>query len=204
MIDQFDNFHIDVLRELGSIGMGNAATALSGVLDKKIEMNVPQVRILENNEAIRMLGGPERVVAGVLVRFTGEIEGVVLYLQSVESVDSLLSDLIPNTEHKTGALDELATSALLEVGNIMIASYVNSAIELTGLKIKLSVPAISINMLGAILSVPMAEYENEADKLIIVDGDIFFDGLPVKNHLLMVPTMESLNTILEKLGVARE
>ena len=80
--EDINNFELDILKELGSIGTGNAATALSGVLSKKVKMSLPEVKIMDFNKAIYEFGGPETVVAGVLVNFSGEIKGMMPKLHS--------------------------------------------------------------------------------------------------------------------------
>lgn len=202
--DELNSFQLDVFKELGSIGAGNAATALSNVLDQKITMTVPEVRILENNEAVARLGGPEKIVAAILVTFSGNIRGIILYLQSLDYINNVLSRVMGRTVSDYAELTELDVSALSEIGNIMISSYISAISTMTGMAIELSPPAITVNMLGGVMSVPMAEFGYEADKLMIIDGSIVFDGQPVESNLVMMPDVQSLNTILRKLGVQSE
>ena len=202
--DELSSFQIDALRELGSIGAGNAASSLSGMLDQKITMSVPAVRILENNEAIKQMGGAEKILSAVLVKFSGTIEGIILYLQSLDFINLVLKNVLSETVEDYSQLNEIETSALIEIGNIMISSYINAIASMTDLGIELSVPATCINMLGGILSVPMAEYGYSADKLMIVEGKIIIDGQAVDSSLIMVPNIASLNIILNKLGVIGE
>lgn len=199
--EQLDSFQLDVFKELGSIGSGNAATALSSVLNQKITMTVPEVRVLENNEAVARLGGPEKIVAAILVKFSGTIDGIILYIQNIDYINQVLSSVMGTSIGSFEELGEMEVSALTEVSNIMISSYINAISTMTGLTIELSVPAIAVNMLGAIMSVPMTEFGYEADKLMIIDGSILFDGRPVESNLIMMPDVKSLNTILSKLGV---
>lgn len=202
--DELSGFHLDVLKELGSIGSGNAATALSSLLDQKIAMTVPEVSILGNNEAVTRLGGPEKIVAAILVSFSSSINGLILYLQSLDYINNILHGTIGVKVSDFLELDEIGISALTEMGNIVISSYINAISSLAGLKIELSPPAITVNMLGAVMSVPMTEFGYETDKLMLIDGNIVFDGRPVESNLIMMPDVTSLNTILNKLGVLSE
>ncbi|MCL2539036.1 MAG: chemotaxis protein CheC [Oscillospiraceae bacterium] len=202
--DQLDSFHLDVFKELGSIGSGNAATALSSLLEQRITMMVPQVIILENNAAVARLGGPEKIVAAVLVTFTGGINGLILSLQSLEYINAILSNVRGKTVAGFSDLDEIDVSALCEIGNILMSSYISAISRMTGMKIELSPPAISVNMLGAIMSVPMTEFGYEADKLMLIDGTVMFDNKLVESNLIMMPDISSLNKILRLLGVQGE
>ena len=98
-------------------------------------------------------------------------------------------------------MDHLAYSALEEVGNIIICSYINAFSKLVDVDISLSVPSSTVNMLGGILTVPIAEYGYETDKLMYFNADFVMDGNKLSDWLLMLPDIKSLNAILGKLGV---
>lgn len=203
-LEDMGNMEIDVLREIGSIGTGNAATALSGLLSRKVEMTLPQVEIQGYNEAIASMGGPETIVSGVLVKLSGEINGLMLYIQRLDFINLVLGQVL--SEQITGydQLREIEISALVEIGNIMISSYVSAIAKLTGISVNLSVPAISVNMLGGILSVPMIEYGHQSDKIMTIDGKFICDSKEVYSNLLLVPEVRSLNYLMKKLGVTNE
>lgn len=199
--DELTELHKDVFKEIGSIGTGNAATALSSLLNESIRMTVPDVKILDYNAAIKMVGNPEDIIAGILVRMSGEINGVMLYMQKLDFVQLVLRQVCGKEIHDYSELDEMDISALEEIGNIMISSYVNALSSLSDVTIDLSVPGIAVNMLGGIMTVPMAELGYETDKLMIVDGKFIYNGEALSSHLLMMPDVDSLNHLLEKLGM---
>ena len=202
--DDMDGFELDVLKEIGSIGSGNAATALSQMLSMKIRMSLPQVKILDYNKAIRELGGAETIVMGVLVQISGELNGLILYLQDLNFIKKVVKNLIQQDIEDYEDLNDLEMSALLEIGNIMISSYINAISSLTGISINLSVPVTSINMLGAIMSVPMIEYGYETDKLMTIGGTFMCDDDEVYSNLILLPDIKSLDYLLKKLGVESE
>lgn len=191
----------DVMKEVGSIGTGNAATALSELLSKTVKMTVPDVSVLGFNEAIQVIGNPEEIVAGVLVHMSGEINGVMLYIQKLDFVNLILEQVCHKKIDNYSMLAEIDVSALEEIGNIIISSYVNAMSKLTDISINLSVPGIAVNMLGGILTVPMAELGYQTDKVMIIDGKFICDDTELSSNLLMMPDMESLNYLLEKLGI---
>ena len=85
-----NSLEIDALREIGSIGTGNAATALSQMLGKPVRITLPEVRIMEYNEAIEWIGGPEAITAGVLAQLGGEINGIMLSVHQLEFINLIL------------------------------------------------------------------------------------------------------------------
>ncbi|MBS4959368.1 MAG: chemotaxis protein CheC [Clostridiales bacterium] len=191
----------DVLKEIGSIGTGNAATALSTVLHRKIEMSLPDVDWVEFNQAIKELGGPEKLVAGVLVELSGDVHGIMLFLQNLEFINIILEGVLGKKIDSFDQIDSLEVSALTEVGNIIISSYVNALSSLTGITMNLSVPSVSINMLGGIMNVPIAIYGYQMDKLMTINGTFKCDEEEVYSRLLLLPDVESLDYIMGKLGV---
>ena len=202
--EDINNFELDILKELGSIGTGNAATALSGVLSKTVKMSLPEVKIMDFNKAIYEFGGPETVVAGVLVNFSGEIKGMMLYIQELNSTNTVLECLLGKNIDNFMDLDDIEISALIEVGNIIISSYMSAISSLTGIKINLSVPEVSVNMLGGIMNVPIAEYGYKTDKLMTIGGKFMYEEQEICSNLILMPEVESLNYLIKKLGVSCE
>ena len=202
--DQMSSLEIDTLREIGSIGTGNAATALSGMLGKEVRITLPEVRIMGYNEAIEWIGGPEAVTAGVLVKMGGDMGGIMLSVQKLELVNIILESMLGESIQGYEELAELEQSALIEIGNIMISAFVNALSGLAGIDVKLTVPAFAVDMQGAILAVPMAEYGGMSDYLMTIGGNFVCDGKEVPSHLLLSPDLRSLNFLLRKLGVSDE
>jgi len=193
---------LDVMKEISSIGTSHAATALSKLLQKEIRITIPEVSILGYEETVDRLGYIEELVTATLVRMSDEINGLMLFVFKMDLANAVLGKLIGKQYESFEELDDLAYSALEEVGNIIICSYVNAFTQLVGVEIDLSVPSSTVNMLGGVLTVPMAEYGYVTDKLMYINAEFIMDGVQLSDGLLMLPDIESLNSILEKLGVS--
>lgn len=200
--DQLTSLEIDTLREIGSIGTGNAATALSQMLGKEVRITMPEVRIMGYNEAIEWIGGPEAVTAGVLVKMSGDVGGIMLSVQKLELINFILETMLDQGIRGYEELQELQQSALIEVGNIMISAFVTALSGLAGININLTVPAFAVDMQGAILTVPMAEYGGMSDYLMTIGGNFVCNGQEIPSHLLLSPDLRSLDFLLRKLGVS--
>ena len=174
--DELTSLQLDTLRELGSIGSGNAATALSQMLSREVRITMPEVRIMGYNEAIEWIGGPEEITAGVLVKMGGQMNGIMLSVQQLDFVNL--------------------------VGNIMISTFINALSGLADIKIDLTVPAFTVDMQGAILAVPMAEYGGQSDYIMTIGGNFVCDDQQIPCRLLLSPDIRSLNFLLRKLGVS--
>ena len=200
--EDLNMLELDTIREIGSIGTGNAATALSGLLGCEVRITMPEVRIMGYNEAIDWIGGPEAITAGGLVRLDGELKGIMLSVQQLEFVDLVLSRTVGRTVDDYNQLDELDRSALVEVGNIMISTFINALSGLADLRVSLTVPPFAVDMQGAILAVPMAEYGGQSDYIMTIGADFVCNHQAVPCRLLLSPDMGSLNYLLKKLGVS--
>ena len=200
--DQLTSLEIDTLREIGSIGTGNAATALSTMLGREVRITLPEVRIMGYNEAIEWIGGPEAVTAGVLVKLSGQMNGIMLSVQQIEFVNLVLQSMLGTTIASYEELNDLGKSTLVEVGNTAISTFINALSGLSGVSVELTVPAFAVDMQGAILAVPMAEYGGMSDYLMTIGGNFVCDNKQVPCRLLLSPDIRSLNSLLQKLGVA--
>ena len=200
--DELNSLEIDTLREIGSIGTGNAATALSQLLQKEVRITMPEVRIMGYNEAIEWIGGAEEITAGVLVRLGGEINGIMLSVQQLDFVNLVLESMLDRGVQDYMGLHEMECSALIEVGNIMISTFINALCGLAGISINLTVPAFTVDMQGAIMTVPMAEFGGQSDYIMTIGGNFVCDNKQVPCRLLLSPDVHSLNFLLRKLGVA--
>lgn len=199
--DDMGEIGLDVMREVGSIGTGNAATAISSLLQTDVRIALPSVKILGFNEAMQFIGDPEEPVAAVLVHMSEDIEGIMLFLMRLDFINAVTQSMLGIKVNEYSELDEMSISAFTEVGNIIISSYVNALSGLSGMEIALSVPAISINMLGGVLSVPMIEFGYETDHIMMITGNFLLGEHKLDSTLLMLPEIKSLNKLLKKLVV---
>jgi chemotaxis protein CheC len=196
-----NSLQLDALREIGSIGSGNAANALSSMIGRQVRLQNPEVRIMGYDEAIDWIGGPEEITAGVLVRLSGQINGVMLSVQQLDFINLVMESMLGQHVDDYTSIGEVESSAMTEVGNIMISNCINAISGLTDMQINLTVPAFTVDMQGAIMAVPMAEFGGQTDYIMTIGGDFICENKMVPCHLLLSPDIRSLNTLLRKLGV---
>ncbi len=191
---------LDILREVGSIGTSNAANALSQLLNQEVRITLPEVRIMGYNDAIEWIGGPEAITAGVLVQLGGEINGILLSVQQLDFINLILSNMLDTQVESYEQLTSLECSALIEVGNIMISSFINPLSTLANISIRPTVPAFTVDMQGAILTVPMAAFGGQSDYIMTIGGNFICNHVEVPCHLLLSPDILSLNILLGKIS----
>ncbi len=198
-IDKLNSLVLDVLKEIGNIGAGNAATALAKMLNKKIHMNVPKVKVLEFADVPELIGGAESLVCSVLFTIEGDLKGSIMFLLDINSSKTLVRLLMDGYELNN--IDDFAKSALNEIGNILSGAYVSSLSSLTGLNMKISVPSLAIDMAGAILSVPAIQFGQVSDKILIIETEFLEGSDNVSGYFLLVPDYDSYDVLLKSLGV---
>ncbi len=198
-IDKLNSLVLDVLKEIGNIGAGNAATALAKMLNKKIHMNVPKVKVLDFADVPELIGGAESLVCSVLFTIEGDLKGSIMFLLDINSSKTLVRLLMDGYELNN--IDDFAKSALNEIGNILSGAYVSSLSSLTGLNMKISVPSLAIDMAGAILSVPAIQFGQVSDKILIIETEFLEGSDNVSGYFLLVPDYDSYDVLLKSLGV---
>ncbi|WP_058307793.1 chemotaxis protein CheC [Gracilibacillus massiliensis] len=202
-MDNLSQQHLDVLKEVGNIGAGNAATALSGLLNKKIDMSIPSIKIVDFNELMEYVGGPDQVIVSVFLRIQGEAPGSMFFVLSPEESHSLVEQLI-GTSADNIEENELAISAISEIGNILSGSYLSALSDFTSINLQPTVPNLTIDMAAAILMQGLIEISQESDYAIIIDTMIEEEDQSnesVKGHFFLLPDPDSFDKIFKALGV---
>ncbi|MBR6452433.1 MAG: chemotaxis protein CheC [Lachnospiraceae bacterium] len=198
-LENMEGVYFDVLKEIGNIGAGNATTALAQLLNQKVDMKVPKVALLEFSEVGEAMGGEEQLMAGIYQLVEGDITGSIMFLLEERSARTLVASLM-GTQPTEETFSEMELSALKEIGNIITGSYLSSLSMLTNLKIVSSVPAISIDMAGAIMSVPAIEFGALGDKILLIQT-AFSDDVQIDGYFILVPDLESYDKILTSIGM---
>ena len=203
-LNQLNDIQYDVLREIGNIGAGNATTALSQMLNQKMDMSVPKVALVPFNEISDVMGAEDQTVVGIMLGFEGDVEGMMMFLFDTRSAHHLVNTLMMRDKEdgvEEGAdFTDMDMSALNEIGNIVSGSYLNALAGLTGLKMICSTPSLTVDMVGALLSVPAAEFGKYGDKMLMIQSQFGEDEF-VTGYFLLIPELESYDKILTTLGM---
>ena len=161
--------YLDVLREIGNIGAGNATSAIANMLGMKIDMNVPSIRLMEVSQLGMAVGAEDETIVGIFLEVETDIEGSMMFLLDIPSARYLVNKLMMTNEPDDQPFGEMELSALKEIGNIIAGSYLSALSSLTNLVITPSVPYIAVDMAASILSVPAIEF---GQCIVDTDGDL--------------------------------
>jgi chemotaxis protein CheC len=193
---------LDIVGEFANIGAGNAATALAALLDIEVVNEVTSCNLLPLSKVAGWLGGPNQVVAAVYTQLCGELKGGVLVILSDDSATRLVQHLTKERPDLS-ALTGMQASALREIGNICLCWYLVAVSKMIDSDLIPSPPDATVDLLGAVLDLPLANAGIKVDKVIAVHTvfksfEKAFDG-----YFLLLPEEQMLDVILDKMGDIR-
>lgn len=199
--EKLDNLQKDALKEIGNIGAGNAATSLSTLLNKRINMNVPNIFILPFSQVVELMGGAEKPVAGGYLQVGGIAPMSMLFVLPEDSLKLFLNILVGKPKSDKIHLDEMDVSVLKEITNILAGSYLTALNGFTNIDFSPSVPALAFDMAGAILGNVLQLYGEVSDHALVIESIFMEEEKEVKGHFFLLPEPGSLEIMLKRLGV---
>ncbi|MCG8395214.1 CheY-P phosphatase CheC [Bacillus atrophaeus] len=198
---------MDILREVGNIGAGHSASAMAQLLNRKIDMEVPFAKLLSFDELADFFGGADMPVASIFLRMEGGLTGSMFFIMPFHQAEQFIRELIGNPEFDIDNLseDDLSSSALHELGNILAGSYLTALADLTKLELYPSVPEVSLDMFGAVISEGLMEFSQIGEQAIVVDTSIFDQShqQELKAHMFLLPDYDSFEKLFVSLGASR-
>ena len=203
MIDELNlsPIQLDALREIGNVGAGNSATALSQIINKRIDMNVPKVALVPIEAVPDLVGGPDTIVVGVFLRVYGRAPGNILFLLPQKSAFYLVDTLMGREHGTTTKLDFMDESALMEIGNILSGAYLNAFFNFTHISMLPSIPALAMDMAGAILNVILVQLGQMGDQALVIETEFLAEDDGINGHFFLVPDPGSLGILIKGVGV---
>ncbi|CAM2893456.1 chemotaxis protein CheC [Paenibacillus sediminis] len=201
LFNDFEDLKLDVLKEVGNIGAGHAATALSRLLGKPIDMAVPKVQMLPFEQIPDKVGGAEQVVLAVFFRVEGEAPGNLFFIMTPLAAKKLLHRLAGLDVIQDDTFSEMEQSALAEIGNILAGSYLSSLADFTKLTMLPTVPALAMDMAGAILSYGLLQFGEMGDDALLIDTTFLEGHHEVEGQFFLIPDPHSFDKIFASLGV---
>ena len=193
----------DALREVANIGAGHAATALSQMTGRKIMISVPEVSIRPLEEVAELVGPPETVIAGVLMHVMGDLTGRTLVVLGEDSARALCALLLRKSSPGPG-FDPMQQSTIKETGNILCSAYLNALSDFLGMMLLPSVPALVIDLAGAVLTTAYLNFGHDRDTVFCVETAFRIEGSAeaMTGQFLLMPDPPSLNAIFDAIRIA--
>lgn len=202
---EFSHLHLDAIREMGNIGTGNAATALSRLIGHPVEMDVPVAELVPICDVAERYGSPETPVCAVLVRTEEDFRCSLMFMIREEKANALADLIIPAgfSLEDEDALSKIRDSALAEQGNIILSAFLNALAQITGWVLPTTTPSVAHDMLGSIMDLVASVFGVMGDSAMLVQTSLKVTDLEqdLDGTVIMIPDPGSLETLLARLGV---
>lgn len=195
---EYSPIELDVIKELANIGGGNAASSISQLINKPVAMTVPVVEIISYDELFAEVMEADTLVDSVCMKMTGSGEGDFLFITEEEATEKIIDMIIPDGVEIT---DEIKTSALKELVNILVTSYLNAVAKLIDKNLISSIPIYVRDMFGAILSSVYIDSEQYDENVIIIKNEFLYEGNKMESSLYFVPRPGVLQKLFRLLGI---
>ena len=199
--ENLNDLQLDVMREIGNIGAGNACTALSVLLGTAIDMSVPRVQLLGFESTTEHLGGEDNMVIGLRIDITGDLEGMMLHVVEKRFAERIINTFYAKELDNITNLDEMDSSVLNEMANITSGAYANSIASLTSLFVNIGTPQQVPGKVSEIMRLPLTEFVKPGEKVLVVDEEFTIDDEHISSNMILALESESLERLFERLGV---
>jgi chemotaxis protein CheC len=190
----------DALREIGNICAGNAATALSQFLDRKINIVVPRILFMPIEQVPQAVGGDDKLVVSLMLRVFGDLPSNILFIFSHHDALVLASMITKRQVPESGIISDLERSALKEVGVILANAYLGALGAFVGLGLVPTVPELIMDMAGAILDYILIDLSCRSQFALLVESEFQEPETKVTGHFFLIPDPEGLQLILRTIG----
>ena len=188
LMEPLSESDMEAWAQVSGAGMANALRGLSKMLGQEIATGVVSTRRVPLMEATELLGGPEAATAAVYFALSGDAQGhmVLVYVPEVafELVDMAMGDP-PGT---TKDLGEMERSVLGEVGNVMGGYFLQTLGDTSGMSLRMSPPAVMMDMAGAIIDAVIADIMVFSDEVVVVETEFGTDQRRVRGTFLVMPS----------------
>lgn len=189
---------LDVLKEVINIGGGHAATSLSQLIEKPVHMTVPVIEMMEYADVYEQIMPEEAVIKAVIIKMMGDAEGVFLFTVDQQVSETIVAMMLPeNTPYS----EAMANSALQELVNILVNSFLNAVMKLMDANLITSVPIVIEDMFGAIMSSVYLEQNQYDDSIMIIKNEFYYLGDRLESSLYFVPKPGIIEKMLTALTV---
>jgi chemotaxis protein CheC len=199
-LDNINDMCMDALKEIGNIGAGNATSALAAMLNQEIEMKVPQVKLMEASKLGSAICPEDEIIVGIFMEVSTDIAGSMMFLMRMNSAHYMINRLMGKNMADDEMFDEMDLSAMKEIGNIIVGSYLSALSGMTNLTISPSIPYIAVDMAAAILSVPAIQFGQYGNNALLIETE-FGTSRMINGYFILMPEEDSYAKILTALGV---
>lgn len=197
--NELNNLEKDALKEIGNIGTGNAATALSNLLNKHIEIIIPETKFIPISEFTNEFGGPEKVMVASYLEIIGDLKGESLFLFPIKSAEKIVDIMTSQPTGTSKIFDEMSQSAFMEMSNIVSGAYLTSLANFLKIKIMPNPPHVATDMLQSLIDFILAKVSNYSDTILSIKTKLEIKDVAIEGHFIILFDLDSMNKLLDML-----
>ena len=191
-----DPMVIDMLKEVGHICTGNATIALSQVLTKKVELTIPDLKLIDSNKVLVELSETQDVLVGVSVQLLGNLTGNIVLMFPEKGAYSMI-DAVSQYRKELGNATEYGVSSLKEIGNIVISAYLATLSTFTRQVILHSTPNLICGTLETVFNVAFTKMDTEVNKIILIETFFKIAGKDIDGSFFLLFEPETVQKLVE-------
>jgi len=164
---------MDILREVGSIAVGHGSIALSEILGRKINVELPFLELVSPEQMFNRLPSGQLVTC-VSCNILSGLKGEILFVLEEKSAFRLIDSCFPQhfDEKRGSVFTEMGLSVIKEIGNVIISSYVGALSMILKTIVIISIPTLVNGSIQQILTLTMGQYTKEGSVLV---AEAFFN-----------------------------
>lgn len=196
--------NLDLLKEAGTMGAGRAATALAELMNCRVEITLPEIKIVPLEAIDKILGHPEDLYFVLDIGLGGDIKGRMFFLFAPTEAKILGSNLLRKSIPEIDTNDPLFQSALKETVNILSGSYINALAELANIRITYTIPSLATDMVAAILDFIFIQIAENSEEALFIKTNLRIKNIDFEGLFLFFPDLESLKKLFAILGTKEE
>ena len=198
--DNLNDIQLDVMREIGNIGAGNACTALSVLLGTTVDMSVPSIHLIGSDAAAELLKD-SGLCMGICVEVTDDLNGMMINIVSCDFAKRIINTFYPKEIDSVEQLDEMDSSVLNEMANITSGAYANSLATLTSMLVNIGTPKQVVGTVDELMKMPAKQFMSPGEKLVVIDEEFLIGDERISSNMILALESDSLVKLFGKLGV---
>ncbi len=200
-IKNLTDMEFDAIKEIGNIGSGHIATALSKLLSKSVDITIPDTKFIGIDDFSDYLGGPEQIISSIYLQIKGDLKGEVMFVFPIKGALEIIDLILQLPSGTTKKIDEsvLSKSAFKELSVILTGSFLNALSKMLDIKILPSIPAVATDMTQAVIDMILIKIGSYSDNILSIGTRIDVLGHDINGKFVILFDKESLFLMLDRL-----
>ncbi len=198
---------LDILKEFGNLGSGHAITALSELVNEKVDVSLTAVNLVPFWKIPDLFDNPNTDAFGIYSDIINKTDLSIIQIFTKESMINLANHLSDNDKINVSDiksikdLDDLSISIIREIGNILSGNYASALANLLSISLVPNVPIVALDNLNAMLDTLIAKYSKFSDYTIIVKTRLSVKEIKLNGIICLIPSMDILKELFKILNI---